>query len=649
MEENKYLKYAKVIDEICNAYENETDNEFKDCEFQMAYDKAFRSLHYSKWDEFKEACYQNERFRKYYKISYGEKKFNERFVKVFESNKQTKIKSNDKEQEMNLEDTDEFDFDDSKWNDDEDNDETNDDDQIKICPSCKTQMGLKVFICPKCGLRCGSGTIRNKTDLEIDKKIDEFKKQFQEKINKDYNGINLDWDWDINLLIDKISESIRKHSSSDLKQYLRDYTEKPMCKNIKSEYDKAMNICCCSDVILKILKGLKVVFKDDELALEHIDKCYRSIDQLLYEKTKLAEKLKPEENEDELSFNDDKDSDNDDFNFVDDDNDYDEFNFDDDDDEKSSKKNDDDWPWDDDEFDFDDDEDDRSANKEEQIAAATTYIIKGFYNHEAFSSIDIPKLVYGTVNALKNDDIETIDDCLANILHNIKPSKDYDTLTDSVEYSKVFYIVLFTCEEIGKILNVKKINNFLNGTLRQYRQLWEGNNLIVNQAFKDFQKRYKTKQNWKKAGNILGTILLSPLIAASKLAEWSDEYSERPDVQERRRIESIRYYCKFCGQDFQKWGGGSNIACPNRIRYDKAKAHLEGTTPPTFHGHMKYEGSQKSEYECKNCGKTYKTIWSMVNDVCLVKVRYNKDKYNRNNKPGLESDILTISRHEPAL
>lgn len=57
MEENKSLKYAKEIDEICKTFENETNNEFKDCEFQMAYDKAFRSLHYSKWDEFKEACY----------------------------------------------------------------------------------------------------------------------------------------------------------------------------------------------------------------------------------------------------------------------------------------------------------------------------------------------------------------------------------------------------------------------------------------------------------------------------------------------------------------------------------------------------------------------------------------------------------------
>lgn len=57
MEENKSLKYAKEIDEICKTFENETNNEFKDCEFQKDYDKAFRSLHYSKWDEFKEACY----------------------------------------------------------------------------------------------------------------------------------------------------------------------------------------------------------------------------------------------------------------------------------------------------------------------------------------------------------------------------------------------------------------------------------------------------------------------------------------------------------------------------------------------------------------------------------------------------------------
>lgn len=355
-----------------------------------------------------------------------------------------------------------------------------------------------------------------------------------------------------------------------------------------------------------------------------------------------------------------KKKENDDFDFDDDD---DEFNFD-DEDKTSNKKDDEDWSWDDDEeddddefnfevdddeFDFDDNEDDRSSSKEEQIAAATNAIINAFNNNEAYSSIDIQKLVYGTTNALKNDAIEAVDDCLADVLHNIKPSKDWDTLNNSAEYAKVFNVISVICEEIGKIINTKKINSFVNGNLKQYEKLFEGQAQIVTEAFREFRKRNKAKQNWKKAGNILGTILLSPLIGYAKMGQALDEYSSRPEVQEKRRIESIRYYCKFCGNEFKTWGAASNIACPNRIRYDKAKANLEGRTPPTYHGHMKYEGSQKSEYECKNCGKKYKTIWEMVNDVCFVKARDNKDKYNRNNKPGLESDILTISRHEPAL
>ena len=200
MEDNKTSKYEKEIEEICKTYENATDDDFRDSDFKMAYNKAIRSLHFSKWDEFKEYCYKNERFRKYYKISFGEKEFNQKFVKVFEADKTLELNDNDKEQkhdsleEKNSENTDEFDFDDSKWTDNDESDDTNklshntedsdDDDRIRICPSCNTQMGFKVFICPKCGLRCGPGTIKTKADLEIDKKFDDFKKQFQKTISK---------------------------------------------------------------------------------------------------------------------------------------------------------------------------------------------------------------------------------------------------------------------------------------------------------------------------------------------------------------------------------------------------------------------------------------------------------------------------------
>ena len=355
-----------------------------------------------------------------------------------------------------------------------------------------------------------------------------------------------------------------------------------------------------------------------------------------------------------------KKKENDDFDFDDDDDD--EFNFD-DEDKTSNKKDDDDWPWDDDEeeddddefnfdvdddeFDFDDNEDDRSSSKEEQIAAATNAIINAFNNHEAYSSIDIQKLVYGTANALKNDAIEAIDDCLADVLHNIKPSKDWDTLNNSAEYAKVFNVICVTCEEIGKIINTKKINSFLNGNLKQYDKLCEGQVQIVTESMREFRKRNKAKQNWKKAGNILGTILLSPLIGYAKMGQALDEYSSRPEVQEKRRIESIRYYCKFCGQEFRKREDAAYHPCHVKIAYDKALAKLEGGTPPAHHYCQIYEGGQKSEYVCKYCGKRARTISELVfYGPCNVRHIQNIDKYGTH---GGTAETAAISRHEPAL
>lgn len=463
-----------------------------------------------------------------------------------------------------------------------------------------------------------------------------FKKQFQKTFDKDYKGV----DWDPDLLINKISASIRKHSSSDLKQYLRDYTEKPMCKNIKSEYDKAMNICCCSDIILKILNGLKEVFKDDELALQHIEKCYRSIDQLLYEKTKLAEKLKAEEEKDEFNFDDDTDDD--------------EFNFDiDDEEDDDSKDNADDWPWDDDneednkDFNFDvDDSDDDTQNKKEQIDATATAIVNAFYKNEKYSTLDLEQLVYGTTNILKNDDVDKIDEFLAEILTKIVPSKDWDTLNNSVEYSKVFHVVYFTCEEIGKLLNTKNTTNFINRTLKKYKQLWDGKNQIIADSISQYTKKYKAKQNLKKVGRFLGTVALSPLIAAAKVAEWSDEYSQRPEVQEKRRIADIRYYCKFCGREFLKADQATYTPCYRKAEYDRALATLEGTANLSHHYCQIYEGGQKSEYECRICRKKAKSIFALISEgPCQPKVRANNERYHKSTSP----EILAISRHEPAL
>lgn len=388
--------------------------------------------------------------------------------------------------------------------------------------------------------------LKKQKDEQLDKKIKDYKNECNKKFLEDRKiyGLNTD------LLIDKITESIRNHSSSDLKEYLRNYSTNLSGPELTTICEKTAAASCCATEIVEILEDLRSIFEDDEIALKHIDKCYRNIKQLAYEKKILAEKLIQET----LAKEKETQSDNEE--------DYDDYNFDmDDDDEKSSKKNDDDWPWDDDdeedddEFNFDDD--DKTPNKEDQIAALANELINVFYKHEEYRSLDLQKLIYSTADALRNDNIELIDDFLGDILNNIKPSKDWDTLNNSVEYSKAFNVVIVTCEEIGKYFNTKRINSFLNNNIRQYRQLWDGKNIVVTQAFKDFGKRYKTKQNWKKAGNILGTILLSPLIATAKVAEWSDNYSNRPDVQERRNASSssskkqepkLLAYCRICGK-----------------------------------------------------------------------------------------------------
>lgn len=83
MEENKSLKYAKEIDEICKTFENEKEEEKCKSNFRDLYEKIYKALPTSKWDEFKEYCYKDERFRDGYAKSYGEERFNERFIKVF--------------------------------------------------------------------------------------------------------------------------------------------------------------------------------------------------------------------------------------------------------------------------------------------------------------------------------------------------------------------------------------------------------------------------------------------------------------------------------------------------------------------------------------------------------------------------------------
>ena len=143
---------------------------------------------------------------------------------------------------------------------------------------------------------------------------------------------------------------------------------------------------------------------------------------------------------------------------------------------------------------------------------------------------------------------------------------------------------------------------------------------------------------------------------AGKSTDWDTVEAEqavqssidRKNRREERRIqENIRYYCKFCGQEFRHPRDASYHPCNIKIRYDQALANLEGGVQPSHHYCQLYEGTQKNEYRCKYCGRTAPSIRSLVlSGPCNPRHIVNIDKYNTH---GSTSDTAAISLHEPAL
>lgn len=846
-------EYVKEIEEICNAYEKATNDDLRVIAFKNTYSKIYKSLHYSKWDEFKKYCYENELFRKYYKKSFGEDEFNKKYVKEFgritsenykdeineickafdngtdeedckekfkniyetifysilenkrrefkeycykderfkeryiksyseerftknfineftknEVNKQSKQEENESKKDSlkgnNSEDTDEFDFDDSQWYEDEDVDEnkvttfkefaqsknmsqedltavlqrygyfTNEGQPLKkwidaglfdkekqfyintkagkelfekiidkrhryenyqikqfliekgfsedeisfdktliilngIKYKCFTSSDLKEIdktqfdnieqIYLNLNLCRLSGQIKNneveeqekldeadnndddfnfcesddeedetksieeenlkkQKDEQLDKKIKDYKNECNKKFLEDRKiyGLNTD------LLIDKITESIRNHSSSDLKEYLRNYSTNLSGPELTTICEKTAAASCCATEIVEILEDLRSIFEDDEIALKHIDKCYRSIKQLAYEKKILAEKLIQETLAKEKETQSDSEEDYDDYKSDMDDND------------------------DDDIFDIDDDQGKKQSNIEEQISRKRTAILEHFDN-ETYSNIDVEYYVDYVIQLLSENDTDGINNLFETLLMESTPGKDSESLLNAGKGPKAFNVISVTILEIGDILNSKTINSYINRDLQKQKNIFEKLVNSINLAYNDYFKRQKTKQNLKKVGRFLGTVALSPLIATAKVAQWSDEYSQRPDVQERRRIASIEYYCKFCGQPFKRREDAAYHPCHVKIAYDKALAKLEGGTPPAHHYCQIYEGGQKSEYVCKYCGKKARTISELVfYGPCNVRHIQNIDKYGTH---GGTAETAAISKHEPAL
>ena len=460
--------------------------------------------------------------------------------------------------------------------------------------------------------------LKKQKDEQLDKKIKDYKNECNKKFLEDRKiyGLNTD------LLIDKITESIRNHSSSDLKEYLRNYSTNLSGPELTTICEKTAAASCCATEIVEILEDLRSIFEDDEIALKHIDKCYRSIKQLAYEKKILAEKLIQETLAKEKETQSDSEEDYDDYKSDMDDND------------------------DDDIFDIDDDQGKKQSNIEEQISRKRTAILEHFDN-ETYSNIDVEYYVDYVIQLLSENDTDGINNLFETLLMESTPGKDSGSLLNAGKGPKAFNVISVTILEIGDILNSKTINSYINRDLQKQKNIFEKLVNSINLAYNDYFKRQKTKQNLKKVGRFLGTVALSPLIATAKVAQWSDEYSQRPDVQERRRIESIRYYCKFCGQEFRKREDAAYHPCHVKIAYDKALAKLEGGTPPAHHYCQIYEGGQKSEYVCKYCGKRARTISELVfYGPCNVRHIQNIDKYGTH---GGTAETAAISRHEPAL
>ncbi len=265
------------------------------------------------------------------------------------------------------------------------------------------------------------------------------------------------------------------------------------------------------------------------------------------------------------------------------------------------------------------------------------------FDNETYNDINAEQLIDTVTELLVQEQINKIEEALDDFLIKGKPGKNLESLQSALKYRHAYIVISTTCENIGKILNNYKINKLNRKINNHYDMLFNENGKLIEATI----SKIKTKQNLQKTGLFLGKVLLAPLKATAKIIEMSDEYAQRPEVQERRRQESIRYYCKFCGKEFKDPKSAAYNPCFVKARYDKALANLEGGVPPSHHYCQLYEGTQKSEYRCKRCGKTEKTIASLVlSGPCHPIHIVNIDKYNTH---GGTSDTAAISLHEPAL
>ena len=619
--------FEKYKHKILISYEGEEDFLRNDT-FKRAYEENYQKIPEGKYrDDFRDFCFNDEKFRNYYLISFGEERFNRIYALVKENqNIKEKKSSNDEDSSDNFnfpsgtdnsEEDDDFNLD---FETDENNSEDEEDNDFNL--DFGTDENDSAYEEDDEKIK-EEEELQKKKDELLNKKINEYKNECNNNFTEDRKlyGLNTD------LLIDKITRNIRNHHSSDLKEYLKEYALNLEGEELTGNCEKTMAASCCATRIVEILEDLKTIFEDDDIALKHIDKCYNSLKQFAYDKKVLAEKLIQEELEKEKNKEPESSDEDDAFDFG-------EW----DDDESDSKSEDDD-----EEFDWNDDDDEESSDELIRKINGMKIALSNHFNSDEYKDIDADQLIDAITNMIVQEQLSVIEDSLEDFLRKGKPGKDIESLQTALKYRHGYIVISTTCDNIGRIINNSKINSLNRKINTYYDKMFEANGQMLTAAI----NKIKTKQNWRKAGNVVGNILLAPLKAYVKMGDFLDEYNQRPEVQERRRQESIRYYCKFCGQEFRRAGDATYHPCFRKTEYDKALAKLEGTSPLTHHYCEIYEGGQKSEYECKICHKRAKTLYTLLNGEgpCVPKVMANNERYHKNTSP----EILAISRHEPML
>lgn len=270
-----------------------------------------------------------------------------------------------------------------------------------------------------------------------------------------------------------------------------------------------------------------------------------------------------------------------------------------------------------------------------------------YFSEEKYKKIDAKRIIDVTIDLCLDEEYADLERQLLAIVLKIKPGNDINAIYKAYTEYLIFHVANVTCKSLADAIDDSKLNKFIKKNLSVLESTSRISLIQVNSALEKYDKRQKASNNVKKAASVLGKIVSSPFVVLKKMSDFADEYEKRPDVQERRRQESIRYYCKLCGQSFKDPSQLRSL-CIYRSKYEIAMEKLTGTprTPPSYH--LLYEGTPKSMYTCIYCGKQEKELDPLVTKVCTVLLMNNKSKLRIPAGGYTPSEVHDISRHVAA-